>query len=38
MLADRETRTAFNAKSAAVEALLALAIGGPWVVWMLSAA
>jgi hypothetical protein len=38
MLADRETRTSFNAKSAAVEALLALAIGGPWLVWMLSAA
>ena len=37
MLADAGTRTKFNVRSAAVEGLLALVIGGPWLAWMLAA-
>lgn len=36
MLADRQTRTRFNAQSAAAEALLSFVIGGPWLAWMLA--
>lgn len=37
ILRDAGANTSFNRISVAVEALIALAIGGPWALWMLGA-